>query len=139
MLGFFSKYQDAALLLARIGIGLSFVILHGWRKLIGGPERWESVGGAMKNFGIDYLPVFWGFMAAFSEAIGGLLIILGLFFRPAALLILITMIVAATRHISSGDPLSKIAHPIELGLVMVLFLVIGSGKYSLDYLIKRKN
>jgi hypothetical protein len=49
------------------------------------------------------------------------------------------MIVAATRHISSGDPLSKIAHPIELGLVMVLFLVIGSGKYSLDYLIKRKN
>jgi putative oxidoreductase len=139
MLGFFSKYQDAALLLARIGIGLSFVILHGWRKLIGGPERWESVGGAMKNFGIDFLPVFLGFMAAFSEAIGGLLIILGLFFRPAALLILITMIVAATRHISSGDPLSKIAHPIELGLVMVLFLVIGSGKYSLDYLIKRKN
>jgi putative oxidoreductase len=138
MLGFFSKYKDAALLLARIGIGLSFVILHGWGKLTGGPERWKSVGSAMKNFGIDFLPVFWGFMAAFSESVGGILIVLGLFFRPAALLILLTMVVAAARHIGSGDPLSRIAHPVELGLVMLLFLVIGSGKYSGDYFFRRK-
>lgn len=138
MLGFLSKYKDSALLIARIGIGLSFIILHGWGKLTGGPERWKSVGSAMKHFGIDFIPVFWGFMAAFSEAIGGALVILGLFFRPAAFLILITMIVAATRHIASGDPLSKIAHPIELGLVMILFLALGAGKYSLDYLIWKK-
>ena len=139
MLGFFSKYKDVALLIARIGIGLSFVILHGWGKLTGGPERWKSVGSAMKHFGIEFIPVFWGFMAAFSEAVGGALVVLGLFFRPVASLILITMIVAANRHFASGDPLSKIAHPVELGLVMALFLTFGAGKFSLDYLIWRKN
>jgi putative oxidoreductase len=133
MFRFISKYQDAALLIARIGIGLSFLLVHGWGKITGGPVRWERLGGAMKNFGIEFYPVIWGFMAAFSETIGGALIILGLFFRPAASLILITMIVAATRHIMSGDPLSKVAHPVELGLVMILFLTIGAGKYSLDY------
>ncbi len=139
MLKFLSKYQDIALFIARAGIGLSFIILHGWGKLTGGPDRWRSVGTAMKNLGIEFLPVFWGFMAAFSETIGGLLIILGLFFRPAASLILITMIVAATRHISSGDALSKVAHPVELGLVMLLFLTIGAGKYSFDYLFWKKS
>jgi putative oxidoreductase len=139
MLKFLSKYEDVALLLARIGIGLSFVILHGWGKITGGPQRWKSVGTAMKNLGLDFLPVFWGFMAAFSETIGGVLVILGLFFRPAAALVLITMFVAAVKHISAGDPLSKIAHPVELGLVMILFLVIGAGKYSLDYIVWRKS
>jgi putative oxidoreductase len=139
VLKFLSKYKDGALLLARIGIGLSFVVLHGWGKLIGGPEKWNSTGNAMKNLGINFLPMFWGFMAAFSEAVGGLLLILGLFFRPAAFLILITMIVAASRHISSGDPLSKISHPVELGLVMILFLTIGAGKYSLDYKFWKNN
>lgn len=139
MLNRLSKYQDVALLLARIGIGLSFVILHGWGKITGGPDRWKSVGTAIKNLGIDFQPVFWGFMAAVAEGVGGVLIVLGLFFRPAAALIIITMFVAAVKHITAGDPLSRIAHPIELGLVMILFLVIGAGRYSLDYIIRKRS
>ncbi len=133
MLSFLSKYQDGALLFVRLGIGLSYIFVHGGKKLLGGPERWESTGKAIQNLGIEFFPVFWGFMAAFSETIGGLLIVLGFLFRPAATLILITMFVAATRHFSDGDPLSKIAYPIEMGMVMILFLFIGAGKYSFDY------
>ena len=133
MLNFLSKHKDGALLIARIGIGLSYVLVHGGKKLIGGPERWESIGKAMHNLGIDFLPVFWGFMAAFSEAIGGFLIVIGFFFRPAAALILITMFVAATKHFTAGDPLSKFAYPVEMGMIMIVFLFIGAGKYSLDY------
>jgi len=138
MLSFLSKYHDAALLIARLGIGLSYIFVHGGKKLLGGPERWETTGKAIQNLGIEFLPVFWGFMAAFSETIGGLLIILGFFFRPAAALILITMFVAATKHISEGDPLSKIAYPIEMGTIMILFLFFGAGKYSLDMLFWKK-
>jgi putative oxidoreductase len=139
MFSFLSKYQDGALLIARLGIGLSYIIVHGGKKLISGPERWESYGKVMQNLGIEFFPVFWGFMAAFSETIGGLFLIIGFFFRPAATLILITMFVAATKHFSDGDPLSKIAYPIEMGMIMILFLFIGAGKYSLDYKFWRKS
>ncbi len=139
MLSFLSKYQAGALLVARVGIGLSYVIVHGWKKLIGGPARWESTGKAVQNLGIEFFPALWGFMAAFSESIGGLLLILGFFFRPAAALILITMFVAATKHINDGDSLSKIAYPIEMGMIMILFLFIGAGKYSLDYKFWKKS
>lgn len=138
MLNFLSKYEDIALLIARLGIGLSYVIVHGWKKIIGGPEKWKSYGKAMQNLGIDFFPEFWGFMAAFSEAIGGLLLITGFFFRPAATLIFITMLVAALRHFSDGDPLSKIAYPLEMAMIMILFIIIGAGKYSLDYKFFRK-
>jgi len=133
MLNSLSKYTDTALLISRIGIGLSYVIVHGYKKLIGGTERWESYGYAMKSLGIDFFPVFWGFMAAVAETIGGLFLILGLFFRPSALLILITMIVAASRHITNGDPLSKVAYPVEMAMIMILFFFVGAGKYSIDY------
>lgn len=139
MLGFLSKYQDAALLIARIGIGLSYFFVHGWGKIAGGPVRWERIGGAMKNFGIEFYPVFWGFMASISESIGGLLLMLGLFTRPAAALILITMFVASARHFASGDPLSKIAYPLEMAMIMILFLFIGAGKYSLDFKFFKRN
>jgi hypothetical protein len=49
------------------------------------------------------------------------------------------MIVAALRHYTSGDPLSKIAYPVEMAMIMILFFFIGAGKYSIDYRIwKRK-
>jgi putative oxidoreductase len=137
-LSFLKKYQDGALLIARVGIGISYVIVHGWKKLIGGPQRWETLGNAMKNLGIEFFPALWGFMAAFTETVGGLLIVLGLFFRSAAALILITMFVAAIRHIVNDDPLSKIAYPIEMAMLMILFLFIGAGRYSFDYKFWRK-
>ena len=80
-------WPDLGLLVLRLSIGLSMILFHGWGKISGGPERWRRIGGAMENFGIDFLPMFWGFMAGFTEFFGSVLIILGLFFRPAAALL----------------------------------------------------
>ena len=91
---------DLGLLIARLGIGLSMLALHGWGKLTGGPDTWEFLGRQMQNLGIDFLPVMWGFMAMFAEVFGSALLMLGLFFRPAALLLMGTMIVAALRHLN---------------------------------------
>src|SRR5687768_1181925 len=95
---YLNRYRETGILLLRIGIGVMF-ILHGYPKLLGGPEKWESLGNNMGNLGINFAPAFWGFLAAFAEAIGGLLVVLGLFFRPACFLLFITMVVAATKHI----------------------------------------
>ncbi len=85
----------------RVGLGIAFM-LHGYPKITGGPEWWEQMGMAMKNIGISFAPVFWGFMASISEFGGGFLIVLGLFFRPACLLLFFTMLMATLNHIASG-------------------------------------
>ena len=125
------KYRDIGLLILRMGLGCMF-LFHGGPKLFGGPEKWEKVGGAMATFGIQLMPAFWGFMAAISEFLGGICIISGLFFRPACILLAITMTVAASRHLNQGDGLSGASHAIEDGIVFLSLILIGPGKYSLD-------
>lgn len=125
------KYRNTGLLILRVGLGV-MMITHGFPKLAGGPAGWEGLGGSMKVVGIDFLPVFWGFMGAAAEAIGGLFLILGLFFRPVNVLLVITMLIAALVHFGKGDGLSGASHAIELGIVFFSLIFIGPGKYSID-------
>jgi len=126
------KHKSFGLLLLRIGIGTMF-FLHGWPKLSGGTATWEKIGQNMELLGIGFLPVFWGFMAAFAEAIGGLLLALGLLFRPVCLLLLITMVVATTKHVTAGDGFGGYSHALEAAILFLSLLFIGPGKYSLDH------
>lgn len=125
------KYRNTGLLLLRFGIGIMFII-HGFPKLAGGPAGWTQLGGSMKVVGIDFLPVFWGFMAAVSETFGGFLLIVGLFFRPALILLIITMVIAVLVHFAKGDGLSGASHAMELAIVFFGLIFIGPGKYSVD-------
>ena len=125
------KYKDLGLLILRIGIGLMF-ILHGWPKLTGGPEKWEQIGKTMEIVGITFVPVFWGFMAAFAEVIGGALIMLGLFYKLACILLAITMLVATIRHATAGDGFGGYSHSLEAAILFFSLIFIGPGKYSLD-------
>ena len=130
------KYQDVGLLIVRLGVGLGFIYFHGWDKLTGGPERWAGVGAAMENFGIGFGHTFFGFMAAFSESIGGLLIAAGLFFRPICALLAFTMFVAMIGHIVSGR--GTPGHAFKNLFVLSGLFLIGPGKYSLDAWIAQK-
>ncbi len=132
----FDKYRDLGLLIVRLGIGLGFVYFHGWDKLSGGPERWAQVGGALDTFGIGFGHTFFGFMAAFSESIGGLLIAAGLFFRPICVLLAFTMFVAMMRHFISGR--GNPGHAFKNMFILSGLLLIGPGKYSLDAWIAQK-
>ena len=133
-----NKYQDLGLLVLRLGVGGAYVLIHGWPKISGGPERWARIGGAMEVFGIEFLPAVWGFMAAFAEFFGGLCIVLGLFFRPACLLLATTMFVATTRHLATGDGWRGAAHALKMFFVFIGLFTIGPGRYSLDALWARR-
>ncbi|MNK76174.1 Inner membrane protein YphA [compost metagenome] len=125
------KYRNTGILLLRLGIGVMFII-HGFPKLAGGPDGWTGLGGSMKVIGINFLPIFWGFMAAATETFGGFLLIVGLFYRPACILLVFTMIIAALVHFGKGDGLAGASHAIELGIVFFSLIFIGPGKYSVD-------
>jgi len=112
-------------------LGIMF-IYHGAPKMFGGPERWAQFGQAMGGFGITVVPVFWGFMAAFAELVGGACLVLGLFFRFFTVLLLVTMVVAARMHFQKGDGLSGAAHALEDGVIFFGLTFIGPGRYSLD-------
>ena len=131
------KIHDIGLLVLRIGIGVVY-FFHGYPKMAGGPELWAGVGSAVSKFGINFGFEFWGFMAAFAEMIGGILIVLGLFLRPAAILLLLTMITAFNMHVQNGDPFGVYSNSLK-GLAAALGLAFtGPGKYSLDYLLFHK-
>ena len=126
-----SKFRDLGLLLLRVTFGLYMALGHGWGKIAGGPEQWAGLGGTMEIFGLGFAPTFWGFMAAFAEFACALLVVVGFLTRPAALLVVINMAVAATAHITGaidGGPEMALLY----GFVFLSLILIGPGKYSID-------
>lgn len=137
-INFGNKFTDLGLLIIRLGLGLSFIFIHGLSKITGGPELWGKLGKSMSNIGIDFLPEFWGFMAAFSEFVIPFFIIAGFIFRPSIFLISGTMFVAMMMHLAKLDPWNKVAYPMELLFVFAGLFFIGPGRYSIDYILLRK-
>jgi len=121
--------KDLGILIIRVGIGLSFAFNHGYSKITGGPETWERLGANMVYAGLDFAHVFWGFMAAFAEFGGGLLLAFGLLTRPAALLIAVTMLIAILMHQAHGE---SFVYPLEMLSVAAGLALTGGGRYSLD-------
>lgn len=132
-----NKYRDEGLLILRLGLGVMFM-LHGLPKLQGGPEFWGKIGGAVGIFGIHFLPIFWGFMAACAETFGGLALIVGILFRPACLFLVINLVVASSSHFAQGQGLNGASHAIEDGIVFLALILIGPGRFSLDEIISSR-
>jgi putative oxidoreductase len=132
------RHRDVGLLVLRVGIGLSYVG-YGRPKLFGGPAAWEDLGQAMKYVGIGFAPGLWGFLASVSEFFGGIALVAGGLFRPAAFFLVCTMIVAIVQHYGRGDGYAGGAfHAIEMGIVCLSLFITGPGRYSVDEALARR-
>jgi putative oxidoreductase len=132
MFKFLAKYADLGLLIGRLGIGIIF-IFFGWQKLSGGQAAWTHVGHAMASLGIAFMPNIWGLAAALSEFVGGFLLILGFLFRPAAILIAFTMVVAfVSTFREHPHGFAQYSRSIEMFCVLIVFTFVGPGKYSFE-------
>lgn len=132
-----NKTVALGLLVLRVGLGVMMMV-HGYGKVMGGPELWAGLGGAMGHLGITFAPTFWGAAAAFSEFGGGFLLIIGLLTRPAAASLAFTMLVATVMHLANGDGIKGSSHSIEDGIAFLALILTGAGSYSLDALIFKK-
>lgn len=132
-----SQYRHIGLLILRIGLGI-MLILHGYPKMFGGPDTWIEVGRAMQYLGIDFAPMFFGFMAGVTEFFGGIFLLLGLFFTPSVIFLFIVMVVATAKSIGAAEGFPSYSHSIEMGIVFVSLMFMGAGKYSLDWKLQKK-
>jgi putative oxidoreductase len=130
-LQFLSKYRETGLLLFRTSIGLVFIILL-VPMLWSGHESWEHFGSAMRNLDFHSHYEFWGFVGAILGCAGGILMILGLFFRVGVLFaIAITAVHMVSVIHSRGDFFSRLP-AFEMSILLLSLLFIGPGKYSVD-------
>jgi putative oxidoreductase len=78
--------------------------------------------------------MLFAWLAGIAEFGGGLLLVIGLLSRPAALLLVVHFtLVILIAH--GGDPLGDRELPILFGTTALMFLLTGPGRYSVDALI----
>jgi putative oxidoreductase len=130
-----SSFKDLPLLFLRLILAFGF-FQPAMMKLkdINGIAEW------FKSIGIP-MPVLNAYLATFTEVAGVILLTLGLFTRLISIPLMITMLVAIfTVHFANGFAAGDNGYEIPLYYLIMLFalLVYGSGKYSLDYFIEKK-
>jgi putative oxidoreductase len=81
-------------------------------------------------------PIFFSYIAAFTELIGAPLLIIGLFVRPAALGLFFTMCVAMYHHILvAGLSIPYLELSAIYAACFLFFTINGAGLFSTDALI----
>ena len=135
---------DLAALILRLVAGLIF-LPHGWSKVAGegGPAAFAADMAA--NYGI---PAFLGYVAAWAEVAGAILLIAGLLTRLDALLLAGTMFVAAF-VVQLPDALFEvqpgasklfvgirgIETPLAMLAICLGLVLTGAGRVSLDHVL----
>lgn len=127
-----TRYIHLMLLVVRVSVAM-LMLTHGYPKLMkllaGGEIQFADPIGLGQ--GLSFVLVI------FAEFICSILIGIGLATRLASIPLIINMSVAAFVVFASA-PIAKKEFPILYLLIYLILLVMGSGKYSVDYLISGK-
>jgi len=121
-----NRFQPWGILLLRLVLALS-MIAHGYQKVV--PH------GALRHF-TQYvttlgLPYWLGYVSAYTEFVGGILIAVGLLTRFAAALVAVNMLVAlVTVGIHQGFGIYN--YILELAAIAIMLVLSGPGKASFD-------
>jgi putative oxidoreductase len=128
------RNPDLGLLLIRSIVGI-VGIFHGAQKLFGlfGGYGLRGTAGLMRDGGFP-IPMASALAIGITEFFGGILIVLGLFMRPAALAFSFGMFVAAFyvhSHAFSAEH-GGMEFPLTLAIVLLGLFFTGSGRFSIS-------
>ena len=130
----FEKLQSLSLLFLRL------VLAYGFYEPA--KMKWSDIDSVAEWFGsMGYpLPALQAYLAASTEALGVLLLTLGLATRLISIPLIIVMIVAiVTVHLPHGFSSGDNGFEIPLYYMLMLFVLVahGAGKFSVDNFINR--
>lgn len=129
---------DVGLLLIRSMVGVVGVF-HGAQKLFGawGGPGVSGFAGYLETLGVP-LPHASAVLASTAEFFGGLLLILGLFPRLAAIPFMATMLVAIIKvHPDTFSGAGGMEFPLTIAVVLLGIVFAGGGRYAVGRLLRR--
>jgi putative oxidoreductase len=133
-LRYLDRSQPLALLVMRLALG-AIMVVHGYHKVFGGLHHFAQWVASMG------IPPWLGYVAAFTEFLGGLLILGGFFTRAAALAIFIDLSVAILKvHLHNGlmGAPDRPGYEFPLAAATLAFALIffGGGPIALDHIVR---
>src|SRR5215472_14463282 len=131
------RFQPLGVTAMRLVLG-AIMIAHGYPKVLKGGM--PQVVNAMQSLAI---PGWLGYVSAWTEFLGGILLVFGLITRLASLAVCINMIVAILKvHLKNGFAgQGNYQFPLALAAIAFSLIWFGAGPLSLDRLLngpKRK-
>ncbi|MEM7798322.1 MAG: DoxX family protein [Chloroflexota bacterium] len=125
-----SKQSDLVFAVIRFVMGLFLSINFGL--LYKMPVQEWFVADLTEHMPYLLFPLFFAWAASLSEVVGGLLLALGLFTRPASFFIICTMIGAATFKLTVTGSYWEAMPSMVFLMIGIYHLMLGSGRYGLD-------
>lgn len=131
---YLDRLQPLALLVMRVALG-AVMTAHGYHKVFGGLHGFAHAVGGMG------LPSWLGYVSAFTEFLGGLLLIVGFFTRPAAAAACIDLCVAIWKvHLHSGllgaPDRPGYEFPMASAAIAFALVFFGAGPIALDHVLR---
>ena len=127
---FLNAMQPLGLLILRLALALIFVF-HGYPKLV-------RADAGMREFFMQHgFPSYFVGLAGTLECLGAGLLVIGLFARPAALLLAVEMGIVIWK-VKSGHGVMAVndyQFELALGAACVALATVGAGVLSMDHLI----
>ena len=131
---YLDRLQPLALLVMRVALGM-IMVTHGYHKVFGGLHHHVQFVSSLG------FPAWMAYLSAFTEFLGGLLVLAGLFTRAAALAICINLFVAIWKvHLHNGL-IGNPDHPgfeFPLAAAALAFALIffGGGSFAIDHILR---
>ncbi|TAE32268.1 MAG: DoxX family protein [Cytophagales bacterium] len=126
-----SRFRDIGVLVLRLAFGFQLVKVS-WQYALNPAEKHLEFVNYLTTLGFPF-PAVGAHVSAYTEFVGGILLLLGLWTRPAALLVFINFMVAFfLAHIAINDTYQNTFPSANLAAVSLFLLLNGAGKFSLD-------
>lgn len=130
---YLDRLQPFALLVLRLALG-TIMVAHGYHKVFGGLHHHAQI---VTSFGF---PAWMGYVSAFTEFLGGMLVLAGLFSRAAAFAICINLLVAIWKvHWHNGligsPDRPGVEFPMAAAAIAFALIFFGGGAIAMDHVL----
>jgi len=132
--GFFERHREYGAVFVRLVVG--FVLIYGTQDNVFSHERMLEFRDFLAARRVP-LPLFAAYLSAYAQFVCGILYVLGLLVRPAALVMVVNFVAALViAHLDTPLDAARLALCMLFSSLFLLFN--GAGELSLDNYLSRR-